>query len=61
VDGQLADAANHIVMADNRDWASREVTARIPDDADTILFGVFLVGRGRIELRDTELTRVKTT
>jgi hypothetical protein len=48
-------------MADNRDWASREVAARIPDDADTILFGVFLVGPGRIELRDTELTRVKTT
>jgi RNA polymerase sigma-70 factor, ECF subfamily len=60
-EGQLADPANHIVMADNRDWASREVTARIPDDADTILFGVFLAGRGRIELRDTELIRPTAT
>jgi bifunctional DNase/RNase len=51
----LADPLNHIVMADNHDWASREVTVRIPDDTDTILFGVFLAGRGRIELRDAEL------
>jgi hypothetical protein len=56
-EGQLADPANHIVMADNRDWASREITARIPDDADTVLFGVFLAGRGRVELRATELIR----
>ena len=51
----LADPLNHIVMADNRDWASLEVTARIPEEADSILFGVFLAGRGRIELRDAEL------
>jgi hypothetical protein len=61
VESQLADPANHIVMADNRDWAGREVTARIPDDADAIVFGVFLAGRGRIELRDAELTRPTTT
>jgi RNA polymerase sigma factor (sigma-70 family) len=61
VENQLADPANHIVMADNRDWAGREVTARIPDDADAIVFGVFLAGRGRIELRDAELTRPTTT
>jgi hypothetical protein len=42
------------------DWASREVTARIPDDTDSILFGVFLAVRGRIELRDAELTRSTT-
>jgi RNA polymerase sigma factor (sigma-70 family) len=59
-DAALADPLNHIVMADNREWASREVTARIPDDTDSILFGVFLAGRGRIELRDTELTRSTT-
>ena len=53
----LADPDNHIVMADNRDWTTREVTARIPDDTNTILFGVFLAGPGRIELRDLELTR----
>ena len=53
----LADPDNHIVMADNREWTTREVTARIPDDTNTILFGVFLAGTGRIELRDPELTR----
>jgi len=53
----LADPANHIVMVDNHDWASREVTARIPGGANTILFGCFLAGPGRIELRDAELTR----
>jgi hypothetical protein len=54
--GTLADPDNHIVMADDADWTTREVTARIPDDANTILFGVFLAGPGRIELRDTRLT-----
>ena len=54
-DAALADPLNHIVIADNGDWASREVMARIPDDTDSILFGVFLAGRGRIELRDPEL------
>ena len=57
----LADPANHIVPAEGRDWASPEVTARIPGDANTLMFGVFLAGRGRIELRDTELTRPTTT
>jgi hypothetical protein len=38
-------------------WTSRLVTARIPDDANTIVFGVFLAGRGRIEMRHAELTR----
>jgi len=56
-EGQLADPANHIVMAEGRDWASHEVTARIPGDADAIVFGVFLAGSGRVELRDVELTR----
>jgi RNA polymerase sigma factor CnrH len=53
----LADPDNHIVMAGNRDWATGEVAARIPADADWILFGVFLAGPGRIELRDPQLTR----
>jgi hypothetical protein len=52
----LADPDNHIVMADNRGWTTCEVTARIPDDTHSILFGVFLAGTGRIELRDPELT-----
>jgi hypothetical protein len=28
----------------------------VPDDADTVAFGVFLAGPGRIELRDAALT-----
>jgi hypothetical protein len=50
------DPDNHIVtIAGERDWASHEVTARVPDDANTVVFGVFLAGPGRIELRDAEL------
>jgi RNA polymerase sigma-70 factor (ECF subfamily) len=54
----LADPGNHIVaIAALPDWTSHEVTARVPDDADTVMFGIFLAGPGRIELRDPELTR----
>jgi RNA polymerase sigma factor (sigma-70 family) len=41
----------------SRDWARHEVTAQIPPDAAIISFGVFLSGRGRIELRHPELER----
>jgi hypothetical protein len=30
----------------------------IPDDCDVIGFGVFLAGRGRIEMRDPQLMRL---
>ena len=54
----LADPANHIVTLEGPgDWTSHEVTAPIPDDTNTIAFGVFLPGPGRIELRNPELTR----
>jgi RNA polymerase sigma factor (sigma-70 family) len=36
-------------------WARHEVTARVPDDSDAFVFGVFLAGPGRIEVRNTEL------
>lgn len=53
----LADPSNHIVtIANHADWTTHEVTAPIPDDTDTIAFGVFLTGPGRIDLRDPELT-----
>ena len=48
---------NLVTIMGHRDWTSREVTARVPDDANIVMFGVFLAGRGRIELRDAELTR----
>ena len=54
----LADPANHIVTFEGPgDWTTHEVTAPIPDDANTVAFGLFLAGPGRIELRDPELTR----
>jgi RNA polymerase sigma-70 factor, ECF subfamily len=54
----LADPSNHIVtITGSRDWTRHEVTARVPDDCTTVVFGVFLAGPGRIELRDAELTR----
>jgi len=54
----LADPANHIVtIANHADWTLHEVTAPIPDEANTVAFGVFLAGPGRIELRDPGLTR----
>ncbi len=33
------------------------MTAEVPDDAGIVRFGIFLTGRGRIELRNAELTR----
>jgi RNA polymerase sigma factor (sigma-70 family) len=55
---EAVNPANHIVTVEDRgDWTTREVTARIPADTESILFGVFLAGPGRIELRDPELAR----
>jgi hypothetical protein len=54
----LADPANHVVTVEGHgEWTVYEVTANVPEDANTVGFGVFLAGPGRIELRDPELTR----
>jgi hypothetical protein len=54
----LADPANHIVpLRGPGEWITHEVTAPIPDDTNTLAFGLFLAGPGQIELRDAELTR----
>jgi RNA polymerase sigma-70 factor (ECF subfamily) len=54
----LADPNNTIVpIAADRDWTSHEVTAQVPDGADFVMFGIFLAGPGRIELRHPTLTR----
>jgi hypothetical protein len=37
------------------DWAMREVTALVPDDAELIRFGVTLTGPGLVALRSPEL------
>jgi RNA polymerase sigma factor (sigma-70 family) len=50
------DPDNNIVMIPgDRDWTSHEVTARVSEDSDTVIFGVFLAGAGRIEMRNAEL------
>ncbi len=55
----LADPANHVVTLDGGDaWSGQEITVPVPDDANTVAFGVFLAGPGRIELRDAGLTSV---
>jgi RNA polymerase sigma-70 factor (ECF subfamily) len=57
-DVALADPRNHIVtFAGHGEWSAHEVTAPVPDDTNTVAFGVFLSGPGRIELRTPELTR----
>ncbi len=56
-DAALADPDDHVVMASPGDWTGGRVTALIPDDANTIVFGMFLAGPGRIALRDADLTR----
>jgi RNA polymerase sigma-70 factor, ECF subfamily len=54
----LADPKNHVVtVASDADWTRHEVTAPIPAGASTFIFGVFLAGPGRVELRSAELTR----
>lgn len=52
------DPANHFAaVTGSRDWARHEVTAQVPPDAAIISFGVFLTGRGQIELANPELER----
>jgi RNA polymerase sigma factor (sigma-70 family) len=58
VQAALADPANHIISLQGPgDWTTHEVTAPIPDDANTIAFGLFLAGPGQIELRHPQITR----
>jgi hypothetical protein len=41
------------------DWTWYEVTKPVPDDAGVIRFGISLDGRGRVELRNPELTSAR--
>ncbi len=38
------------------DWRWHEVTLPVPGDADVIRFGISLADRGRIELRNPDLS-----
>jgi hypothetical protein len=40
----------------DRDWTAQEVTARTPEEAGAIQFGLVLRGAGRAEVRGAELT-----
>jgi RNA polymerase sigma-70 factor, ECF subfamily len=53
------DPSNHLAaLTRTTGWANHEVTAQVPDEQSLIIhFGVFLIGRGQIELRDPDLTR----
>ncbi len=58
LDDVLADAGTTIsAAAAAPDWAQYEVTAHVPGDCRLVLFGIFLAGSGRIELREPELAR----
>jgi bifunctional DNase/RNase len=57
-DDVLADVgATNSTAAATPDWAQLEVTAHVPGDCRLVLFGIFLAGSGRIELREPELAR----
>ena len=43
-------------LAGSRGWTRQEVTAEVPARGGMIQFGIFLYGRGRVDLRNAELT-----
>ena len=52
------DPDNNLVMISgdsSGDWTSHQVTARVLDDSNSVVFGVFLAGPGRIEMRNADL------
>ena len=44
-------------VAGSHGWTRHEVMVEIPGNAGMIRFGIFLSGRGRVEMRHAELTR----
>ena len=54
-DDPRQDPANHFAfVAGTGEWALIEVSAEVPPDAILITFGVFLAGRGQVELRSAD-------
>ena len=52
------DPDNHLVaIPGDLGWTSHQVTARVSHDSDAVVFGVYLAGPGRIEMRNAELAR----
>jgi hypothetical protein len=51
----LADPSNHVgIVPAGSAWSEHEISAPVSADASTIVFGIFLAGHGRIELKDPE-------
>jgi hypothetical protein len=48
--------ASSLTAPGSSDWARYEVTAHVPGDAEVVRFGLSLTGRGRVDLRNAELT-----
>jgi RNA polymerase sigma-70 factor (ECF subfamily) len=49
---------HHAGVTGSVGWARQEVTAEVPDEESLIIhFGVFLIGRGQVELRGADLAR----
>jgi bifunctional DNase/RNase len=52
----FADPDNNVTpVANDPVWVRHQVSARVPADVDAVVFGIFLAGPGRIELRHPEL------
>ena len=56
---RLGDPENHLAaVTGSTGWTWHEVTVEIPADLDDLIrFGIYLAGRGRVELRNAELVR----
>ena len=52
----LLDHGGSLTAPVSSDWTWHEVRVPVPGEATAIRFGISLAGRGRIELRDAELT-----
>lgn len=46
-----------MTVAGRRDWSADEISVVVPETADTIEFGIFLTGGGKVWLRNPELRR----
>jgi RNA polymerase sigma-70 factor, ECF subfamily len=52
----LADPDNNVTpVANDPGWVAHQISARVPADGEAVVFGIFLAGPGRIELRNPEL------
>ena len=57
--GPLRDRGGSLTGPGSSDWTWHEVTMPVPGEAAAIRFGISLAGRGRIELRNAELTAAR--